>query len=348
MTFLKRLFAKQEDPYAGADIAIARRMATILCVLGSVLILALWPLSPIDRQIGDGGWIVGGAIVLWGFGLAVTMRRFAWTFEQFLVAAYIGIATIAIMQWLAGGEGAPYQNLLLLPMLFVAATNPARRVLPVLGAIGLALAAPLAYEGWSGDAAASAIATMVLWSAMAFVIFTLMSGIRAQRLAMRREEAQARDEARKDDLTGIGNRRAFEERLEDELARARRMKLPLSMAMIDLDDFKLINDEWGHLEGDEVLRRVAAAMSSELRTPDRAFRWGGDEFAILFPGATSEGAERAAERLRNKVAAACRRPDGEPIQSRFGISELREPMTGADLVAAADLALMAARSRPRP
>jgi diguanylate cyclase (GGDEF)-like protein len=346
MPFLKRLLAKQDDPYAGADIVLARRMAVILCLLGSVLVLALWPLSPIDRQIGDTGWIVGGAIVLSGIGLAATMRRFAWTFEQFLVAAYFGIGTIAIMQWLAGGEDAPYQNLLLLPMLFVAATNPARRVLPVLGAIGLALAAPLAYEGWSGDVAAIAIATMVLWTAMAFVIFTLMSGIRAQRLAMRREEARAREEARQDELTGIGNRRAFEETLEDELARASRMKVPLSMAMLDLEGFKLINDEWGHVEGDRVLRRVAEAVSSELRTPDRAFRWGGDEFAIVFPGATAEGAERAVERLRNKIAAACRRPDGDPIQSRVGVAELREQMTGAELVAAADLALMAARSRP--
>ena len=345
MTFLKRLLAKQDDPYAGADIVLARRMAAILALLGSVLSLLLWPLSPVDRQIGDIGWAIGAALVLMGCGLALSIRRYEWTFEQLLGWAYVGIGALATMQWLAGGEDAPYESLLLLPMLFAAATNPPRRILPVLVVTGLALAAPLAYGGWSSDIAAGAIAKLVIWTALTFVIFTLMSGIRAQRLALRREEARSRIEARRDELTGIGNRRAFEEKLEDEVARAGRMSAPLSMSMFDLDDFKRINDEWGHVEGDKVLRRVAEAATPELRTPDTLFRWGGDEFAVIFPGATAEGAERATDRLLNKVAAACRRPDGGPVLARVGIAELREGMTGAELVAAADLALMSEKSR---
>jgi hypothetical protein len=71
MSTLKRLFSRQDDPYAGADIVLARRMAAILTLLGSVLALVLWPLSPVDRQIGDVGWVVGAA-------LRLDLRAAAW------------------------------------------------------------------------------------------------------------------------------------------------------------------------------------------------------------------------------------------------------------------------------
>ena len=344
---LKQLFAKSDDPYAGADIALARRMAAILTVLGAALTVVLWPLSPLDREIGSAGWAIGAGIVLWGAALAYAIRspRFVWTFELLLVCSYFGVVTIATMQWLAGGAEAPYENFLVLPMLFVAATNPPRRVLPLLLAIAAALAAPLLYNGWSGDAAASAIATFVLWSALAFVIFTLMSGIRAQRLAMRQGEAAAREEARVDELTAIGNRRAFVEALTVEIARASRMGVELSVAMADIENFKLINDEWGHLEGDRVLRAVAQAIAGELRLPDGVFRWGGDEFALILPGTGAEGAGQLGERLLNKVAAACRRPDSEQIRIRFGCAEHHEGMDREALLEAADLALLAERTR---
>jgi diguanylate cyclase (GGDEF)-like protein len=347
MERLRQLFARSDDPYAGADIEITQRMAPILYILGSLLTVILWPLSPIDREIGDVGWAVGGAIVLCGVVLARAIRspRFSWTFPRFLFAAYLWIGTISVMAWLAGGANAPYENLLLLPMLFVAATNPARRILPVLLVIALALAAPLAYNGWNGDDAASAIARFVLWSAMAAIIFILMSGIRAQRMAMRRGEAEAREEARLDELTRIANRRAFEEALDEEVVRAQRLEVPLSVAMVDIENFKRINDEWGHLQGDQVLRAVAEAIASELRAPDRCFRWGGDEFALILPGTSDDGAPHLAERLQNKVGAACRRPDNEPIGIRFGSAELREGMNGRDLLEAADLALLAERAR---
>ena len=346
-TRLKQLFAKSDEPYAGADIDLARRMAAILCVLGALLTLILWPLSPLDRAIGDAGWLIGAGIVLWGAAIALALRSrsFTWTFERFLVCSYLGVATISVMQWLAGGADAPYKNLLLLPLVFVSATNPPRRVAPLLLLIAAALAAPLAYNGWSGDVAAGIIATIVLWTALSFVIVIMMSGIRAQRLALRHDEAKAREEARIDELTGIGNRRAFDEGLADEIARADRMDVELTVAMADIVNFKAINDEWGHLEGDRVLRAVAEAMANELRTPDRVYRWGGDEFALILPGTGEDGATCLGERLLNKVAAACRRPDGEQILVRFGAAELRDGMDCKALLEAADLALLAERTR---
>jgi diguanylate cyclase (GGDEF)-like protein len=340
------LFARQEDPYAGADLALARRMAAILAGLGAGLMLVLWPFSPIDRQIGDAGWLIGGATVAWGAGVALTTRagRIPWSFEALLAAAYTGVVLIALVQWLAGGHGGAYERLLLLPLVFVAATNPARRILPLLAAVGTALAMPLFYAGWEADRAGEVLATLVLWSALAFVVFTLMSGIRAQRLALRSEEARARDQARKDDLTGIGNRRAFEETIGREVARATRMRSPLSMAMIDLISFKRVNDQWSHIEGDRLLCCVAETIRSELRAYDTCFRWGGDEFAVIFPGSTAQTATEAAERLCHAIAAACTAPDGAPVRARYGVAELEEGMSGVDLVAGADLALTAPRT----
>ena len=177
----------------------------------------------------------------------------------------------------------------------------------------------------------------------------VMTQVRAQRHRMRRGAAEAREEARIDGLTGVGNRRAFEEAIANEIARASRTGVPLSMAMGDIEAFKRINDRWGHVEGDQCLRSVARCLSDALRTPDRCFRWGGDEFALLLPGTGAEGAAKVAERLRVHVGTGAIRPDGEPLIIRFGTAELSEGMNACDLVAAADLALLSRNSEsPEP
>ncbi len=101
-----------------------------------------------------------------------------------------------------------------------------------------------------------------------------------------------------DALTGLRNRRAFDEALRSEFDRAQRYGVPLSLAMVDLDHFKKINDGYGHAGGDEVLRCFAAMVPALMRTADAAFRYGGEEFAILFPHTALHGALDAVERLR--------------------------------------------------
>jgi len=344
---LKLMFAKQADPYAGADLNLTRRLGSWFWMVNSVLAIALWPFSQIDHQIGDAGWIIGDALVILAisFALALRSKRFQIGFAGVLVSCYLGAVGIAGMQWLAGGETAPYDGLLLNLLLLAAATNPLRRLAPFMGWVGVLLAAPLVYGGWDSATAAKALAEFVIWTPLALLVFMMMSSIRSQRLSMRRGEEQAREEARQDELTGIANRRAFEEALIEEIARTDRMGTPLCMAMGDIEHFKRINDEFGHLEGDQCLHSVAQAMDTELRTPDRVFRWGGDEFALLLPGTSKDGADALIERIQAKVSAACRRPDNDAIWIHFAAAELQLQMGAKELCEAADLALMAERAQ---
>jgi two-component system, cell cycle response regulator len=100
-----------------------------------------------------------------------------------------------------------------------------------------------------------------------------------------------------DSLTGLGNRRAFEDSLAREMARSRRHGMPLSLAVLDLDHFKRVNDVYGHAAGDDVLRAVAQVAQSALRQEDRVFRIGGEEFIVLLPHTELDEAARIAERL---------------------------------------------------
>ena len=118
---------------------------------------------------------------------------------------------------------------------------------------------------------------------------------------------QARQEAHRlggiDMLTGMLNRRRWAEQAERELRRARHMHGPLSVLLLDVDNFKQINDRYGHGTGDEVLKAVASVCSNTLRPGDSVARWGGEEFVALLPGTSDDGALLAAERVRAAVAA---------------------------------------------
>mgnify|MGYP006292166585 CR=1 FL=1 len=107
--------------------------------------------------------------------------------------------------------------------------------------------------------------------------------------------------ANRDSLTGLLNRRSFQDTLTDEIARSRRFGKSLSLLMIDIDNFKEINDTLGHLNGDEVLRKIAEIISNTMRSIDKAFRYGGEEFIILLPETDDKGAVVIAERLRMKI-----------------------------------------------
>jgi diguanylate cyclase (GGDEF)-like protein len=108
--------------------------------------------------------------------------------------------------------------------------------------------------------------------------------------------------AQTDELTGLGNRRAFQTALQHEVARATREGGEVTLIMLDLDHFKLLNDVYGHLVGDEVLRKAGAALRSHCREFDTAARFGGEEFAVLLPSCSTQESFSAAARLRSVIA----------------------------------------------
>ncbi len=154
--------------------------------------------------------------------------------------------------------------------------------------------------------------------------------------------------ANSDALTGLQNRRRATERLEAELARARRYNTPLSVALCDIDHFKQVNDKHGHNMGDEVLIRVAATLQETLRQVDLVGRWGGEEFLVLLPDTDLEGAHIVGERLRIAVEAL---PafDGGPqrVTSSIGVATFQGEDNSAVFIDRADQALYKAKKAGR-
>jgi diguanylate cyclase (GGDEF)-like protein len=148
-----------------------------------------------------------------------------------------------------------------------------------------------------------------------------------------------------DALTGLANRRTFARTLEREVARAARRGEPVSLAMIDIDHFKKINDKHGHPAGDEVLRRVARALKEECRAFDTPARFGGEEFAVVLPACTSKESIRVADRLRSGMA---RIGMDFPVTASAGIATFPTHAADAEaLVRAADAALYESKEAGR-
>ena len=158
---------------------------------------------------------------------------------------------------------------------------------------------------------------------------------------------EARQAARVDSLTGALNHGAMLARLEEEIDRARRYRTGLAALIIDLDDFKSINDRWGHATGDSVLRQVASLLRTEFRAHDQVARYGGDEFVVLLPHAVGPRAEIAARRaLRRLRDIHVVTDEGRrPLSASLGLAEWAEPETPAELLAKADQALLAGQAR---
>jgi diguanylate cyclase (GGDEF)-like protein len=157
---------------------------------------------------------------------------------------------------------------------------------------------------------------------------------------------QQEDRARTDALTGLFNRRMFQEMLSDEINRVKRYGRPLSLVMIDIDHFKKCNDTYGHPVGDEVIRMVSRTIKSMIRTTDRAFRYGGEEFAILLPETSSGNGYTLSERLRITIEAD-RSVKGPSITISSGITEFAATDTPESFVKRADTCLYSAKESGR-
>jgi len=151
-----------------------------------------------------------------------------------------------------------------------------------------------------------------------------------------------------DELTGLANVRAFLTTMDREVERGRRFDTPLGLIMLDIDDFKLVNDSYGHQQGDEVLALVAGTLREEIRELDTAARYGGEELAVILPQTDASGAELLAERMRAAVQSlqVPRMGGGGTLSvtASFGVAAMPESALDRDgLIAAADAALYAAK-----
>jgi len=160
-----------------------------------------------------------------------------------------------------------------------------------------------------------------------------------------RVEAQLRFHVAHDPLTKLLNRRAFEEIFDREVKRALRYNNSLSCIMIDLDNFKAINDEQGHLAGDFALKSVAVCLSDLIRATDYACRYGGEEFAILLPETEEIGAITLAERMRQEIGHLNIEIDQKPLKltSSLGVASLKPDHCDMELIREADMALLSAK-----
>lgn len=163
---------------------------------------------------------------------------------------------------------------------------------------------------------------------------------------LREDLSRMEETASFDRLTGAWNRRRFDEAAASEMGLARRRRAPLSLIMLDLDHFKRINDAFGHPVGDTVLAGAAAAFRPVLRTSDALIRWGGEEFLVLAPATTLEGAISLAERLRSALEATPF-PNAAPMTLSAGVAEYLDGESPEAWVARADQALYRAKAEGR-
>jgi diguanylate cyclase (GGDEF)-like protein len=155
-----------------------------------------------------------------------------------------------------------------------------------------------------------------------------------------------RSKANTDPLTGLYNRLRFDHAMAEEIARSERYRSPLALVLFDIDHFKRVNDTFGHQAGDAVLQHLARIAAGATRSSDVLARWGGEEFVLLTPGCDVAAAERAAEKLRQAVAAAEFDAVGR-VTCSFGVAQLASGDSAQSVVARADEALYRAKAKGR-
>jgi diguanylate cyclase (GGDEF)-like protein len=234
-------------------------------------------------------------------------------FAQVIVAAFVhyGVNLVLISLVVGVSSGKPFGA--------VARTSVAITALPF------------------GLMASAALMLVVLWQRSPFLSGALVGPLLAIALYQRStfRELRAMRLALTDPLTGLGNHRHFHDRLEHELADSRAQGYPLSLCLVDVDDFKRINDRFGHPGGDKVL----AQLATNLRQGGEAFRLGGDEFAILLPGRDDEGAQLAAQAIVDRIVTLELPPAGQVTVSAGIATVPKGEIARDELVRRADSAL---------
>jgi diguanylate cyclase (GGDEF)-like protein len=280
------------------------------------------------------GW--GALSVLFG------VRRVTMPLELRAAVTALMMPLVALALWATGGASSYLAPVLMFTALFIGWFFPARLAWPLVGLFLFAYASPLLYDP---DASDVAFAARLLAFSVAVIGQTIAMQILKRRLV--RAEVRQRTFAQLDPLTGITNRRGFDRALE----RAQATGDPYALVLFDLDDFKGINDLYGHPTGDVVLRAIAEAGQRSVRRDDCLARIGGDEFAVVAAGAEQAGADRLVRALAREVREA-EMPEGLDVGVTFATAVA--PIDGEDrdsLLSRASLRLLAlkrAAKQPAP
>ncbi len=230
----------------------------------------------------------------------------------------------------------------------------AGRQAPRVAAVALACAAALGWQiadtAWHGPTVISVwngLTRLGIFLGAAFLMSRLREDQRRlAELNRQLQEGLALEQrlARTDALTSLANSRMFRDEVQRALARARRDGGPVTIAYLDLDNFKALNDRYGHAEGDEILKDVASGLASVIREGDLAARLGGDEFALLLQGCGHEALEAIGSRLLAQVEAVASRYPDVPFGATIGFAECAPPASDPDAaIRAADRAMYAAK-----
>jgi len=216
----------------------------------------------------------------------------------------------------------PVADFLLVPVASIAWLARSRMWGYVAAAVAAAITVPMAHAG----AATAPLAAAYAGAAVRLVFYLIVVALIGE---VGKLVATQAEEARVDGLTGAANVRAFREAATREIERALRYPQPLSLLYLDVDDFKLVNDTFGHGDGDGVLRTVGHVMRCAVRSTDLVARLGGDEFAALMPHTDTTDARQVAHRIREDLARVTL-PDGRRLRCSIGVATLVSPPEDVD------------------
>jgi diguanylate cyclase (GGDEF)-like protein len=313
---------------SSAERLLVGRLAGLLFLVGS---LATIPVNGLfDPAVSDRAhWVTG-----LGVASGLLCLLIPWDLIRpgyFHLLPPIASLEVAVTMWGVEPHGSVYAWFLVFIVVFAAYVFESRRVVTVhvLTAVAM-LAVPVVgrSEGPASNELGESLICVPVLLVAAMVVVHLRERLTAA-------VSSVAEEARSDALTGVGNYRLLEERLGYEMMRHRRNGRPLSLVVLDLDDFKSVNDTYGHPVGDQLLRQVASVLCATVREQDTVVRQGGDEFCVMVPEADGvEAAElvtRIKHALRAEVAA------GGPISASAGFATFPgDATTPAMLLAEAD------------